>query len=58
VSNAANHHHDGPHGTGLLSRDLSDEEFAAAPVLASVDALLIDELTADEDESFATALST
>jgi hypothetical protein len=29
---------------------------AAAPVLSSIDALLIEELSVDEDEAFATAL--
>lgn len=57
VSNAAHHDHDGPHGTSLLPADLSEEQLAAAPVLGSVDALLIDGLTAGEDESFAAALS-
>jgi hypothetical protein len=57
VSNAAHHDHHGPHGADLLPRDLTDEELAAAPVLASLDALLIDELTDDEDDVFAAALS-
>lgn len=57
MSNAAHHDQDGPHGTSLLPRDLSDEEFAAAPVLVSLDALLIDDLTADEDDAFAAALT-
>jgi hypothetical protein len=42
-------------GTSSLPRDLTPEELAAAPVLASVDALLIDDLS--EDEAFAAALS-
>jgi len=57
VSNAAPHHHDGPQGTNLLPRDLTDDELAAAPVLTSVDALLIDGLTDDEDDAFAAALT-
>ena len=40
-----------------MPRDLTPEELAAAPVLASVDALLIDDLSEDEDEAFAAALS-
>lgn len=49
--------HDAPHGTALLPSDLTDEQLAAAPVLASVDALLIEELSEDEDEAFAAALA-
>jgi hypothetical protein len=56
VSDAASHD-DYPRGSGLLPRDLSEAELAAAPVLATVDALLIDDLTAGEDEAFGTALS-
>jgi hypothetical protein len=44
------------HGTSLLARDLTAEELDAAPVLASVDALLIEGLTPDEDDAFAAAL--
>ncbi|MFN8037693.1 MAG: hypothetical protein U0Q07_00660 [Acidimicrobiales bacterium] len=57
MSNAAPRDHDGPHGADLLPRDLTDEELAGAPVLVSLDALLIDELTDDEDDAFAAALS-
>ncbi len=57
VSNAAHRDHHGPPGADLLPRDLTDEELAAAPVLVSLDALLIDELTDDEDDAFAAALS-
>jgi len=39
-----------------LPSDLTDEQLAAAPVLASIDALLIEELSEDEDEAFAAAL--
>jgi hypothetical protein len=56
VSDAADRPHDAPHGTGLLLSDLTDERLAAAPVLASIDALLIEELSEDEDEAFAAAL--
>ena len=46
------------HGTGLLPRDFSADELAAAPVLTSIDSLLLD-LTEDEDEddAFAAALA-
>lgn len=47
----------GPLGPSSMPRDLTLEEFAAAPVLGSVDALLIDDLSEDEDEAFAAALS-
>jgi hypothetical protein len=41
----------------LLARDLTEEELAAAPVLASVDDLVIEGLTDDEHDSFVAALS-
>ena len=56
VSDAADRQPESPHGTALLPRDLTDEQLAAAPVLASIDALLIEELSEDEDEAFAAAL--
>ena len=40
----------------LLPRDLTEEELGKAPVLVSVDALVIEGLTADEDDAFAAAL--
>lgn len=43
-------------GTRALSPDLSDEQLRSAPVLGSVDDLLIDELTDAEDDAFAAAL--
>lgn len=46
-----------PHGTSLLPRDLTESELAAAPVLVSADALLVEGLTDDEDDAFAAALS-
>jgi hypothetical protein len=55
VSEAA-HHDEVPHGTALLAQDLRQEQPAAAPVLASVDVLVIEGLTQDEDDAFATAL--
>ncbi len=57
MSKAANHDHEWAHGASLLPQDLSDAELAAAPVLVSVDSLLIEDLTDDEDELFAAALS-
>jgi hypothetical protein len=39
-----------------LPRDLTAEQLIAAPVLASADALLIDELSQDEDDVFAAAI--
>jgi len=57
VSDAAIHGQGGPHGTDLLPRDLTDEDFAAAPVLTSLYDLLIEDLTDDEYDSFIDALS-
>lgn len=45
------------HGTALLPADLSEAQLDAAPVLTSVDALLIEDLTDDEDEAFTAALT-
>lgn len=56
VVSTADRQHESPHGTALLPSDLTKDQLAAAPVLASVDALLIDELSDDEDEAFAAAL--
>jgi hypothetical protein len=44
-----------PHGLDLLRRDLTPDELAAAPVLGSIDQLLVD-VTDDEDDAFAAAL--
>lgn len=57
MSDAATHEHEGPHGTGLLPRDLTEDELAAAPVLASLEDLEIEDLTDDEYDSFVAALS-
>lgn len=46
-----------PSGTSLLPRDLTEEDFAAAPVHESLDDLLIEDLTDDEDESFIEAIA-
>lgn len=57
MSDAASRHDEVPHGTSQLPRDLTDEEFAALPVLASLDQLEIDDLTDDEYEQFIAAMS-
>ena len=56
VSDAASNSHHTAHGVGLLPRDLTLEELAAAPVLSSIDSLLIDDLSDDEDDAFAFAV--
>lgn len=56
MSNAAADQHDVPHGTALLARDLTADELSAAPLLPSVEDLVIEDLTDDEDEAFASAL--
>jgi len=56
VSDAADHRDHAPHGTALLPGELTEDQLAAAPVLTSIDTLLIEELSVDEDEAFATAL--
>ena len=45
-----------PHGTGLRPSRLTPEELAKAPVLASLDALAIDDLSDDEHDRFLAAL--
>ena len=45
-----------PRGTSLLPRDLTPAQLKAAPVLASVDSLVIDELTDEECDAFLAAL--
>jgi hypothetical protein len=56
VSTAAGHDDQAPQGTALLAADLTDHQLAAAPVLTSVDTLVIEALSDDEDEAFAAAL--
>jgi len=56
MSGAADHQDRAPHGTALLPSDLTEDQLGAAPVLTSIDMLLIEELSVDEDEAFATAL--
>lgn len=43
-------------GTAVLPGDLTDEQLASAPVLVSIDTLVIEELSEDEDDAFAAAL--
>jgi hypothetical protein len=56
VSDAVQHPGEATHGTSLLPGDLTDDQLAAAPVLASADALLIEDLSEDGDDAFAAAL--
>lgn len=49
-------HDDAPKGLSLLPRDLTPEEIANAPVLESLDDLLIEDLTAEEYQAFLDAL--
>lgn len=56
MSDAADRQDEVPHGTSLLPRDLTEVQLDAAPVLSSVDTLLVEDLTEAEDEAFAAAL--
>jgi hypothetical protein len=56
MSDAARQQDQMPHGTSLLPRDLTEDELSDAPILGSLDALLIDGLTVDEDDAFAAAI--
>ena len=56
MSEAASHDLNTPHGVSLLPRDLTADELSAAPVLTSLDALLIDDLSDEEDDAFAAAV--
>ena len=56
VSDAVRPSSDAPYGTSLLPADLTDDQLDAAPVLDSIDSLLIEELSEDEDDAFAAAL--
>lgn len=56
MSDALHDDADRPHGTTLLPDDLTAEQLRSAPVLGSLDSLLIDELSEDEDEAFARAI--
>jgi hypothetical protein len=55
VSDAVRPSGEVPHGTSLLPADLTDDQLDAAPVLDSIDCLLIEELSEDDD-AFAAAL--
>lgn len=57
MSNAATTGDDRPHGTGLLPRPLTPAEMSNAPVLTSLDALVIDDLTDEEYDRFLAALA-
>lgn len=54
MSDAARHHE--PTGPAGLPRDMTDEELEQAPVLESVDDLLIDDLTDEEADAFFAAI--
>ena len=56
VSDAVRPSSEAPHGTSLLPADLTDGQLDAAPVLDSIDDLLVEELSEDEDDAFAAAL--
>ena len=45
-----------PRGTWLLPRDLTPAQLRSAPVLVSVDSLVIDELTDEEHYAFLAAV--
>ena len=55
MSDAAHNAEEVPLGVGLLPPDLTQDQLAAAPVMTSIEALLIEDL--DEDEAFAAALA-
>ena len=56
MSDAAHRRDDAPEGTLLLPGDLTEDQLGAAPILLSVDALLIEELDGDEADAFSAAL--
>ncbi|MGY6501676.1 MAG: hypothetical protein ACXIVQ_12410 [Acidimicrobiales bacterium] len=56
MSDAAHHHGETARGTSQLPDDLTEDQLASAPVMVSLDSLLIDDLTDDEDNDFAAAL--
>jgi hypothetical protein len=56
VSDGAARRRDEADGAFDLAADLSPVQLDAAPVLHSIDDLLIDDLTDDEDDAFAAAL--
>jgi len=56
MSDAAHEDIANPRGTAKLQRDLTADQIRAAPVLVSADSLLIEDLSAEEDDAFAAAL--
>jgi hypothetical protein len=56
VSDAVRRPDEAPQGTALLASDLTDDQLAAAPILTSIEKLLIEDLSEAEDEAFAAAL--
>jgi hypothetical protein len=57
MSTPARKHDDAvPRGTSVLPRDLTPAQMKAAPVLTSLDALLIEDLSDDEYDAFIAAL--
>ncbi len=57
MSDAIHRQDEGPQGTASLASDLSEEQLRTAPVLVSIDSLLIEELSGAEDDGFAAALT-
>lgn len=56
MTDAASRGHEGPHGIGVLPRRLTEAEFDRAPALASLDALVIEDLDDEEYDRFLEAL--
>jgi hypothetical protein len=56
MSDAIRRPDESSHGTALLASDLSEGQLTAAPVLTSIEALVIEELSEIEDQAFAAAL--
>ncbi len=56
MSDAASSEHQRPQGTDLLPRRLTEAEFDSAPALASLDALVIEDLDDEEYDRFLEAL--
>jgi hypothetical protein len=56
VSDTAHRRDEARDGTALLPTDLTADQLAAAPVLVSLDTLVIEELSEGEDDAFAAAL--
>jgi hypothetical protein len=57
MSDEAHQRPEPPHRTDLLPRDLTPVELDAAPVLTSLDQLLIEDLTDEEADAFAAAIA-